>query len=36
MKSKELDVRLEFDSELDKGKYIIDVEPSVTIATKTF
>jgi hypothetical protein len=33
MKSSESDVDSDFDSELNKGKQIIDAEPSVTIAT---
>jgi hypothetical protein len=34
MKASDLDVISNSDLELDKGKYIIDIEPSVTIVTK--
>jgi hypothetical protein len=36
MKSSGLDANPDFDSKLEKGKHIIDVEPSVTIATTKF
>jgi hypothetical protein len=36
MKSSGLDANPYFDSKLEKGKHIIDVEPSVTIATTKF
>ena len=33
MKSSKLDLNSKFDLEMDKGKKIIDIEPSATIAT---